>query len=351
LREEFQEFERIINNKDRFLIGCHVHPDGDAIGSLLALGLSLRESGKKVAMVCSDGVPTVYGFLEGSSEITREMNSDFTPEIIICVDCAEKDRVALNPEVWNTPGAAIINIDHHITNQGFGAMNIINVNAAATGEIVYQLLEETGRPRNRKIGLALYTAIATDTGFFRFANTSDYSLASCSQLVKDFQIEPGKVAELVHEQKSYNSIRLLGEVLNSLKLECGGKVAWAILDQQMFAKFPVENEETENYVNYARSIEGVEVGILFKELRPNEVKLSWRSSAAVDVSKLAAYFGGGGHARAAGCNLNGSMDEVIDKVLNFVANYYGVSNLDTYNRNNHPGGNVNISELGQSRGG
>ncbi|MCL6590213.1 MAG: bifunctional oligoribonuclease/PAP phosphatase NrnA [Firmicutes bacterium] len=322
MREEFQEFDRLVNSKDRFLIVCHIHPDGDAIGSLLALGLSLRESGKKVAMVCSDGVPTVYGFLEGSSEITKELNPDFRPEVLICVDCAEKERVALNPEVWDIPGPIIVNIDHHITNQGFGALNIIEVNAAATGEIVYQLLEETGRPRNRKTGLALYTAIATDTGFFRFANTSDYSLEVCSQLVKRFQIEPGKVAEYVHEQKSYNSIRLLGEVLSTIKLECNGKVAWAVLDQGMFTKFPVENEETENYVNYARAIEGVEVGILFKELRPNEVKLSWRSSAAVDVSKFAAYFGGGGHARAAGCNLNGSMEEVIDKVLSFVANYY-----------------------------
>ena len=103
----------------------------------------------------------------------------------------------------------------------------------------------------------------------------------------------------------------------------GGKVAWMILDQPILSQFQVENEETESFVNFARSIEGVEIGILFKELRPNEVKLSWRSSVAVDVSKLAAYFGGGGHARAAGCTINGPVDQVVKDVLNFVADYYG----------------------------
>ena len=164
--------------------------------------------------------------------------------------------------------------------------------------------------------------MSTDTGFFRYSNTSAFTLELASLLVKEYGVEPSKIAEQVHEQKSFNSIRLLGEVLCTLKVSVGGKVAWMVLDQPMLSQFQVENEETESFVNYARSIEGVEIGILFKELRPDEIKLSWRSSVAVDVSKLAAYFGGGGHARAAGCTINGPVDQVVNDVLKFVTEYY-----------------------------
>lgn len=325
LLAQFQEFMNYVRTRQRFLLSCHVHPDGDGIGSLLALGLALESIGKDIRMVSSDGVPGVYNYLECSPAILKNPPEDFQPEILICVDCSEKERVALPASIWDTLGFIVINIDHHLTNQGFGNLNLIDPDAAATGEIVLRLLKAVEIPLNRAIAMALYTAIATDTGFFRFANTTPDTLEACTYLVKNYQIEPSKIAEQVHEQKSYNSIRLLGEVLSTIRLEHGGKTAWAILDQQMLNKYPVENEETESYVNYARSIEGVEIGILFKELKPNEIKVSWRSSDAVDVSKLAAYFGGGGHARAAGCSLNGPLPDIIREVLNFVGNYYGAN--------------------------
>lgn len=336
----FQEFFEFIRDKQRLIIGCHVHPDGDAIGSTLALGRALSQMGKQVVMICSDGVPNVYRFLEGSALIRPDYHSsDFTPadgnptdynpnnfqsqepEVLISVDCAEKERIALPAEIFekNLP---MINIDHHITNIGFGQLNLIQPDAAATGEVIYRLLTSGGVKMDHTIAVALYTAIATDTGFFRYTNTSWYTMEIAAELVKNYQVDLAKVAEQVHDQKSYNSIRLLGEVLNSIQVGVGGKVAWAVLNQQMLAKYPVENEETESYVNYARSIEGVEIGILFKELKPGEIKLSWRSTTAVDVSKLAANFGGGGHARAAGCNINGPLERIIAEVLNYVSGYY-----------------------------
>jgi phosphoesterase RecJ-like protein len=318
----FQEFFELVKTKQRFLVSCHVHPDGDAIGSTLAIRTVLSNMGKQVSMVCTEGVPNVYRFLEGSSLIKRELDPEFIPEVLICVDCAEKERISLPAAVWGFPGLKIINIDHHITNTGFGDLNLVEPNAAATGEVIFRLLAVGSIALSRDIAIALYTAIAPDTGFFRYTNTSSFTLEVASQLVKDYQVELSKVAEQVHEQKSYHSIRLLGEVLNTIQIGLGGKVAWAILDQKMLSKYPVENEETESYVNYARSIEGVEVGILFKELRPDEVKLSWRSTSAVDVSKLAAHFGGGGHARAAGCNLNGPLDQVVSEVLTYITNFY-----------------------------
>ncbi len=322
--DQLQPFMELVDTRERFVVCCHVHPDGDAIGSLLAVGLTLRQRGKQVAMVCSDGVPSVYNFLEGIQWIETGWDGRFRPEAVICVDCAEKERIAAPPELWEASGAIMVNLDHHITNKGFGDINIIEPQACATGEVVYRLITEAGYAMDYAIALALYTAIATDTGFFRFESTSSFTLEVASSLVKNYGVEPFKVAEQVHEQKSFNSIRLLGEVLSRLQLTNGGKVAWTVLDQPLLTKYPVENEETESYVNYARSIEGVEIGILFKELKPNEVKVSWRSTAAVDVSQLAAHFGGGGHARAAGCSLTGPVDTVVQKVLDYVNQYYGV---------------------------
>ncbi|HYH02523.1 MAG TPA: bifunctional oligoribonuclease/PAP phosphatase NrnA [Bacillota bacterium] len=321
MKNQIQKFFDLIQAHNRFLIGCHVHPDGDAIGSLLAVGLYLKNIGKQVEMVCSEGVPTVYRFLEGSSLIKTSIESDYQPEVLICVDCAEKDRTALPREVWEISGLIVVNLDHHITNTGFGDLSIIDSQAAATGELIFRILQQGGT-LNAPIATALYTAIATDTGFFRYDSTSAYTLETVSGLVKDYQVKPAKIAEQVHEQKSYNSIRLLGEILSNLQLGLGGKVAWIVLDQTLLNKYPVENEETESYVNYARSIEGVEIGILFKELKPNDFKISWRSTEAVDVSKLAGYFGGGGHARAAGCSITGTVELVVQTVLDFVAGYY-----------------------------
>lgn len=319
---DWQAFSKLIETKNQFIVTCHVHPDGDAIGSLLAVGFLLKKLGKKVELICSEGVPTVYTFLEGNELIKKERELSLVPEVLIAVDCAERERCALAEEIWEIPGLIVINIDHHITNTGFGNLNIVDSQAAATGEVLFRLFKEAGIALEQGVATALYTAVATDTGFFRYSNTSSFTLELAAMLVKEYGVEPAKVAEQVHEQKSFNSIRLLGEVLCTLKVGVGGKVAWMVLDQEMLNKYPVENEETESFVNYARSIEGVEIGILFKELRTNEIKLSWRSSVNVDVSKLAAYFGGGGHARAAGCTLNGPVKKVVNDVLRFVADFY-----------------------------
>ncbi len=319
---DWQGFFRLIKANDRFIVTCHVHPDGDAIGSLLAIGFVLKKFEKKFELICSEGIPSVYSFLEGSELIKKERDLSFSPEVLISVDCAEKDRCAISWETWSIPGLTVVNIDHHITNTGFGDLNLNHPQAAATGEVIYRLFKEANFAFDRAVATALYTAVATDTGFFRYSNTSSFTLELVSILVKEYGIEPSKIAEQVHEQKSFSSVRLLGEVLCTLKTGIGGKVAWMVLDQPMINKFQVENEETESFVNYARSIEGVEVGILFKELRANEVKLSWRSSVNVDVSKLAAKFGGGGHARAAGCTINGPVDQVVKDVLKFVSEYY-----------------------------
>ena len=309
------ELREVVDRHQRFLLGCHLNPDGDAIGSVLALGLSLMAMGKDVQMVCPEGVPTVYRFLEGSDRMVREMKSDFSPEVVIALDCAERARLSL-PE-WPI-GALLINIDHHITNSGFGHISLVRSEASATGEIVYDILAEFGMPMPNAVATAIYTAIATDTGFFRFNNTTGKVLRIASALVDDFNISPSHISEQVHEEKSFASLRLLAEVLGTLTLEDNGRIAWLSLSHEMLQRYEIEMEETEGFVSYARSVSGVELGIFFKELAPGEIKVSLRSGASIDVSKVAGAFGGGGHARAAGCSIQAPLDEAITKLLSYV---------------------------------
>lgn len=315
----FGETISFLRERDGFLLGCHTQPDGDAIGSLLALGLSLEAVGKRVEMVLPGGVSTVFRFLEGTEKISPEASR--RPEVVISLDCAERSRLCL-PEWVFDHNPLVLNIDHHISNDSFGDLNLIFPDLAATGQIVYGLLKTGEFPIDQRIAVAVYTAVATDTGFFRFSNTSGEVIKLAAELVDKYQFSPSYIAEHVYEERTYLSVRLMGAVLSTLQLSEDKKVSWMVMDQEALERFPVELEETENFVNYASSIRGVEVGLLFKEIQPGEVKVSWRSKEPVDVSILAANFGGGGHARAAGCTLNGSVSEAVDKVLFSLKNYF-----------------------------
>jgi phosphoesterase RecJ-like protein len=313
------EIFQILKQYNRFMLGCHLHPDGDAIGSLMALGISLEKTGKEVRMVCPEGIPSVFRFLEGSERVVRQPEEGFEPEVVIALDCADRARLSLP----NWPLTAIlINIDHHITNTGFGHVSLVQSDAAATGEIVYDLIGEGGLPLPQAVASAIFTAIATDTGFFRFPSTSGKILRLAATLMEDNNVSLAQIAEQVHDEKSFDSLKLLAEVLSTLTVGEDRKVAWMVLSQEMLNKYKAELEETESFVNYARSVSGVEVGLLFKELEPGDIKVSWRSGASVDVSKLAAEFGGGGHARAAGCTLKKTLKEATDEVLGFIHEWY-----------------------------
>lgn len=313
-----QKVISVLKKYRRFTVGCHLRPDGDSIGSLLAIGLSLALSGKQVDMVLPEGEPQSFNFLPGVDQ-TRS-SSTFEPEVVISLDCAERSRLLLPPEVFAAQ-PLLVNIDHHISNTNFGEVNLVLPQAAAAGEIVYNIIHSGGFPIDDRIAMSIYTAIATDTGFFRFSNTTAETLSLASELVDTYGIVPSQIAERVYEEKSFESLRLLTEVLSTLQLSKDQRFSWMILSQEMLRRYPVELEETENFVNYASSIRGVEIGLFFKEVKPQDIKVSWRSKATVDVSRLAAHFGGGGHARAAGCSLTGSLAAVTEEVLSFVQEY------------------------------
>jgi phosphoesterase RecJ-like protein len=312
----------VLHKYERFTLGCHLHPDGDGIGSVLALGLSLQKAGKQVDMLIPEGIPDIFGFLpEINQTVTYPSHQ---PEVILSLDCAERDRLQLPEEIFHAD-SLLVNIDHHITNDSFGQVNLVFPAVAATGQIVFQLLKKADLPIDAPIATALYTAIATDTGFFRYSNTSGEVLSAVAQLVEDYQISPSLIAERVYEERSFASLRLLSEVLATLQVAGNTRYAWMYLNQDMAKKYEVEMEEIENYVNYTSSIRGVEVGLFFKEINPDVVKISWRSKASVDVSRLASHFGGGGHARAAGCSINGSLAGVMTEVLAYLQKYFDLN--------------------------
>lgn len=312
-----QEILSILAREDRFILTTHQHPDGDGLGSLLALGLALRQQSKSVSMILNEGIPNAYTFLEGARDIGSSLEPGFHPSYLIALDCGDRERMALPPDLGRD--LPIINIDHHLSNDAYGRLNLVDPDAAATGEIVHRLLIAGGYRIDAQIATAIYVAIATDTGFFRYTNASRGALCLAANLAQDFDLDPGRIAEVVHEQKSLNAVKLLGLVLDSLRVAIDGRVAWMYLSQEMLAEYPVELEETEGFINYARSIIGVEVALFFKEARRGEVRISWRSGPSVDVSQLAAGFGGGGHARAAGCTIHGGLNEAIDRVLAVLA--------------------------------
>ncbi|HEY8344386.1 MAG TPA: bifunctional oligoribonuclease/PAP phosphatase NrnA [Bacillota bacterium] len=320
---EYNQIIDFLQTHDRFILGCHINPDGDAIGSLLALGLSLQMAGKQVKMLLPEGIPASFRFLDGVELISPTLSPGFSQAMVICVDCAEKSRLNAPPELLQDKARfpLVVNIDHHISNDSFGDLNLVRPHASATGEIVYRLLTAGGFPMDKRVATAIYTAIATDTGFFRYSNTSGEALYIAAQLVQEYQVAPAFISERVHEEKSYESLKLLGEVLSTLELSKDRKVSWMKIDQALLAKYPVELEETDGFVTYANSIQGVMVGLLFKEVKPNEVKISWRSKEPVDVSVLAAHFGGGGHARAAGCTIGGVLEDIVEQVLAHVEEY------------------------------
>lgn len=314
--KEIPEIAALLRREDRFLLTTHLHPDGDGLGSMLALGRALGNTGKTLAMVHREGVPSAYLCLPGARDVRTQLDGGFIPSYLIALDCGDRERMALPPGL--PPDLPIVNIDHHLSNSYFGGINLVDPEASATGEIVHRLLLAGGYELDPQIAMAIYVAIATDTGFFRYANTTRQALSLAAYLVEEFQLDPGRIAEVVHEQKSLNAIKLLGLVLTTLRLVPGGKIAWMYLSREMLEQYPVEPEETEGYINFARSIIGVEVALFFKEVKEGEVRVSWRSGPNADVSRLAAHFGGGGHARAAGCTIHGNLQGAMRQVLGFL---------------------------------
>jgi phosphoesterase RecJ-like protein len=306
------ELKKTIEQSNAFIVASHIDPEGDAIGSSLAMYFALKNLGKKVCVYNETGVPRILKFLPGSDIIVKEIDSVNEYDCIIVVDCGDLGRVGSLKN--RLEKLKIVNIDHHGTNDYFGNLNYVNKDASAAGEIVYDILNELGIPITYEIAINLYTAIVVDTGSFRYASTTPKCFQIAAELLNK-GVDPWLVSMNVYENYPYVRMKLLGEVLLTLTLHLDGKVAFLFLTQDMLKRYNVSEDITEGFVNFGRAIEGVEVSIIFKETSNNSFKLSMRSKGKVDVSKIAKSLGGGGHKNAAGCKINGSYEEVQKLVL------------------------------------
>ncbi|WP_066635290.1 DHH family phosphoesterase [Desulfolucanica intricata] len=308
------EIANVIRRARRFFLCGHVTPDGDSIGSVLALGLALESLGKEVILASPEPVPESLSFLPSAKRIRINFNKAPDFEIFIMLDCSEVDRLGAKiSEVAKLAQQKII-LDHHPTSGCTADYCYIDDTAAATGEIVYDLLEILDIEFTPEIATCLYTAIVTDTGSFQYQNTTPKTHLRASRLLSS-GVDVARVSTSLFGEKPLAHIRIVGVGLKNLKLSPCGQVAWISITREMLADLKVQDEYSEGLINYPRMIKGVEVALLFRELEPELFKVSLRSKSEIDVNAIAKVFGGGGHVRASGCRLEGKLAEVERQVL------------------------------------
>lgn len=319
-----EEAVSFMKKHDRFLVLSHVNPDGDATGSALAVAQMLRDLGKTFVVINEGETPARFSFLPGFEQIRNVSQSPLEESFsaVIAVDCADRSRMG-NVEHLFAQDVQLLNIDHHPTNDEFGTCNVIRTDAAATAEILYDLAVAYHLPFQADLALCLYTGLLTDTGGFRYSNTTPHVMESAASLLK-YGVNPGEVAERCLEVITLGHVNILRQALGSLKLSFQNQVASVCVSRQDLAEANADREDAGGLVNYCRNIEGVEVGISFVEAEPNVVKVSLRARSYVNVAEIAKQLGGGGHAKAAGCTLHGSLDEVRDRVLALLGEVMGV---------------------------
>ncbi len=291
----------------------HVDPEGDAIGATLGAAFALREAGKHTRAYNRDGVPPWLAHLPGASELLRIPPAAEGYACYLVLDTSDLTRTGGLLD-GRPAGAVVVNVDHHAGNTRFGDVNWIEATASSAGEMVHRLLRRSGFPVPREAAVNLYAALYTDTGGFRYGNTTAEALRVGADLVT-CGADPQDVARRLYGHKDVREWRLLSEVLAGLQVSAGGRLAWIEVSLGAQRRAGVGLEVTDEFVQYPRSLEGVQVAAAFKEITADEIRVSLRSNGGVDVAKLAAGLGGGGHRNAAGCTLRASLAEARALVL------------------------------------
>jgi phosphoesterase RecJ-like protein len=304
-----------LKNCKTVLISVHKNPDGDALGSQIGLMLALEKIGKVVFAHNLDPVPEIYRFLPGTDRITTGPSVKGTYDAFLVLD-ADPPRTGLFNGSW--PARTLINIDHHVTNPREWPLTWLDPDATATGEMIYRLMTGLKIPLDKDIATCLYTAIFTDTGSFRYSNTTAESMRIAATLI-EAGADPWTVTENVYESYAFKRINLLGKVLSGIERSQDGRIAWVLVTDDLYRQTGTSAEDTDNFVNFVRSVKGVEVAILFRQTGAAQFKISLRAKGRVDLSGLATSLGGGGHKNAAGGVLDGTFAAVRDRVLNAVA--------------------------------
>jgi bifunctional oligoribonuclease and PAP phosphatase NrnA len=316
-RAAFHEF---VSRHRRLLLTTHLNPDGDGIGSEIAMALWLRTRGNEVQVLNDSMLPRAFVFLADHQPI-----ESWDPELaerrfsscdaLIVLDTSNRQRIGRLSDVLDRHIMPIAVVDHHVTHaKGFGQVNVIEPDASATGELVYDLIREAGDPITPAMADALYVALMTDTGSFRYSNTDSHAHRMAAELLT-LGADPQRLHAAVHSHATAGRLRFFGEVLVGLEIRDQGRVAALEAGPEVFARHGVAGSDTEGLVDLPRTIAGVDVVVLFSEAEAGRIKVSMRSTGRVTVDRLAASMGGGGHPHAAGAMVSGTRADVRARVL------------------------------------
>ena len=315
MTEIIQQICEVIRTNSSFLITTHEGPDGDAIGSSLALASFLRNIGKEVTVFYQDTVPDLYTFVPGTDSVLSHI-PDTHFDVVFILDIGERKRAGKEFCDFSR-FTTTINLDHHLSCENFGDYNIIDSQAAATGILVYRIARAFGYRIDRETALCLYVAIITDTGSFRYSNANREAFSVAGEMIES-GVNAWDVAEQLYENQPRKRLELLARCLPTLEVFLDGKAASVAVTSDMFEVCRADAELTDGFVNYPRSIRGVEVAIFFRQLEKKKFKVGFRSKGKVNVAAFSAALGGGGHHNAAGCTVEGTLDDVKATVYKIV---------------------------------
>lgn len=310
----FDRLRAFIDAFDSFLVTSHVDPDGDAVGSCLGLYHALRGMEKDVIVALESPLPANLRFLPGAEAIRSAESVGRRFQAAWALDCSSLDRAGNVPSLCLLPDARVANVDHHIGNDGFGDPRLVNPEASATAELVHDILDAYGLPLGSETAVCLYTGILSDTGGFRFQNTTPRALRLAARLA-EHGASAASVAEELYMKRSASSLRILGLALASLEERNGGQIGALTITREMFERARASVDEADGIVQFAKALEGTRVGVLIQEIGPEEIRASLRSDGTVDVNAVAGHFGGGGHRTAAGLRVRGRLEEVRRELL------------------------------------
>lgn len=300
-RTKAEEIAVALKSAKRILILTHKNPDGDAIGSSLALAYGLETLGKEVENVNIDGVPEALTWLEGAYNVATSPSAEFCPDTLVLLDCNALDRTGFAPELFEKIPSRLV-IDHHPGFEGTGWLALVDPGAAASGSLVYEVLGMLGADVSPSVAQDIYLALHTDTGGFRYTNTTAEAFHLAAKLVECGAV-PAHVSVMLLERENAARMKLLGLALGTLEVTGGGRIALCHVDKAMFEETSTTDEHTEGFVNFPRSIDGVEVALMLKEKEKDLWRVTLRSKGLVDVSAIARKYGGGGHRNASGATL------------------------------------------------
>ncbi|TYQ13044.1 UNVERIFIED_CONTAM: phosphoesterase RecJ-like protein [Acetivibrio alkalicellulosi] len=303
----------VINKAESIAVLPHISIDGDALGSSLAIAYAIKKLGKKVKVYTEENIPLSYSFLPGKDFVTVYDGNADKFDLVLALDTGDIDRLGKRVEIFNG-GSTTVNIDHHATNTEFAEINFVKTGSSATGEIIYQLIKMMGLSLCKEMATCIYVAITTDTGGFRYSNTTSITHQIVADLINN-GVDVAAISQLLFETISLSKVKLMGMAIDTLEMLESGRVAFITITDTMLINAGAKEEECDGIVNIGRNIRDVEVAVVVRQNDENQFKINLRSKKYVDVSIIANKLGGGGHKKAAGCIVKGDMDGVKEMII------------------------------------